>query len=151
MRFVLSSVRVLVVFLLLVGKPSGSRIGRQILNSFLSRSLAHVVVLDGSTKSPMGTCSSIYTTWQRLTVDASLRLVSHLYSENLLDQDHYLDWLINSIENSDLDSLPILLLVQKIYQQEFLRHRQRGKRLASAFIAHLHNVSVPKLKITSKF
>ena len=72
---------------------------------------------------------------------ASLRLASHLYSEHLLDQDHYLDWLITSFESSDLDHLPIWLLVEQFHQQEILQHRQRGRRLAGAVLEHLCVVS----------
>lgn len=75
----------------------------------------------------------------------SLRLAEHLYSEHLLDQDHYLDWLIRSIEASDLDSIPIWLLVQQNHQQELLQHRQRGRRLAGAVLGQLHNVSALNL------
>lgn len=76
-----------------------------------------------------------------MTKRISLRLAEHLFSEHLLDQDHYLDWLIRSIEVSDLDNIPIRLLVQQIHQQELLQHRQRGRRLAGAIVKQLHNVS----------
>ena len=76
-----------------------------------------------------------------LTDLASLRLASHLYTEHLLDQDHYLDWLITSFESSDMDHLPIWLLVQQFHQQEILQHRRRGRRLAGAVLEHLCIVS----------
>jgi len=81
----------------------------------------------------------------RLTDFSSLRLASHLYSEHLLHQDHYLDWLMKSLEDSDLDSIPIWLLVLQIHRQELLEHRQRGRRLAGAVLGHLHKVSGLKL------
>ena len=67
--------------------------------------------------------------------------MSHLFWENLLDRGHYLDWLIESIESSDLESLPLWLLVQQVHQREILQHGRRGRRLASAILEHLHNVS----------
>lgn len=70
----------------------------------------------------------------------SLRLITHLYTEHLLDQDHYLDWLIASFRDSDLDTLPIWLLVTRIHQQDILQHRQRGRRLAEALLKHLDKV-----------
>ncbi len=73
-------------------------------------------------------------------------MAEHLYSEHLLDQDHYLDWLIRSIEASDLDSIPIWLLVQQIHQQELLQYRQRGRRLARAVSGQLYRVSALNLR-----
>lgn len=75
-----------------------------------------------------------------LTSANRLRLASHLYSNRLLDQDHYLDWLMASIETSDLDNLPIWFLVQQIHQREIIAHRQRGRRLVAATLGHLHEV-----------
>lgn len=76
-----------------------------------------------------------------LTRVTSLRLITHLYSEHLLDRDHYLDWLIVSFRDSDLDALPMWLLVMQIHQQDILQHRQRGRRLAEALSKHLDKVS----------
>lgn len=76
-----------------------------------------------------------------LTRVTSLRLITHLYSEHLLDRDHYLDWLIASFRDSDLDALPMWLLVMQIHQQDILQHRQRGRRLAEALSKHLDKVS----------
>ena len=71
----------------------------------------------------------------------SLRLSTHLYSEHLLDQDHYLDWLIASFGDSDLDALPTWLLILRIHHQDVLQHRPRGRRLAEALLKLLEKVS----------
>ncbi len=71
----------------------------------------------------------------------SLRLITHLYSEHLVDQDHYLDWLIVSFRDTDLDALPMWLLVMQIHQQDVLQHRQRGCRLVEALLKHIDEVS----------
>ena len=71
----------------------------------------------------------------------SLHLASHLYSEHLLDQDHYHDWLMTSLQNSDLDNLPIWLQVVQTHRQEIIQHRRRGKRLAEATLDHIQMVS----------
>lgn len=76
-----------------------------------------------------------------LTRITSLRLITHLYSEHLLDLEHYLDWLIASFRDSDLDTLPMWLLVIQIHQQDILQHRQRGRRIAEALLGHLDRVS----------
>lgn len=78
-----------------------------------------------------------------LTRTNSLCLVSHLYSLHLLDQDHYLDWLIISFRDSDLEAVPMWLLVIQIHQQDIDHHRQRGRRLAEALLKHLDKVSHP--------
>ena len=73
----------------------------------------------------------------------SVRLVAHLYSEHLLDQDHYLDWAISSFRDSGLDALPMWLSVMQIHQQDVHKPRQRGRRLAEALLKHIDKVSRP--------
>ncbi|KAL2042917.1 hypothetical protein N7G274_003975 [Stereocaulon virgatum] len=85
-------------------------------------------------------CGSIE--W-RAKIHYGLRLASHLYSEHLLDREQYLSWLIDSLCDSDLDSLPIWLLLMQIHQQEVLQHRQRGRRLAEGILEHLENAHIP--------
>lgn len=91
-------------------------------------------------ESILALCGS--TDW-RSKIDYGLRLVTHLYSEHLLDQDHYLDWLIGSFRDSDLDALPMWLQVTQIHQQDVLQCRQRGRRLAEAMLKHLDRASLP--------
>ena len=76
-----------------------------------------------------------------LITSISLHLITHLYSEHLLDKDHFLDWLITSFRDSDLDALPIWLLVVQIHRHDVLQHRKRGRRLAEALLKNLHKVS----------
>lgn len=72
---------------------------------------------------------------------SSLRIATQLFSERLLDQEHYLDWLITTLRNSDADNMPIWLLMTQIYWMEILQHRQRGRRLAEAMLEQLYRVS----------
>lgn len=88
----------------------------------------------------MGKAESLTSLNFALTRVTSLRLVTHLYSENLLDQDHYLDWLVASFRDSDLDTLPMWLLVMRIQQRDILQHRQRGRHLAESLLKHLNKV-----------
>ena len=69
-----------------------------------------------------------------------LRLSSHLFSEHLMDQDHYVDWMITSLHNSDSNSVPIWLLVTQIHWKEILQYRRRGRRLAEALLEQLRRV-----------
>lgn len=100
-----------------------------------------VAVLTGDRKSIMGKPQSSMSRSLALIRTISLRLVTHLYSEHLLDQDHYLDWLVASFRDSDLDALPMWLFVMQIHQQDFYQHRQRGRRLAEALLKHIDKVS----------
>ena len=80
-------------------------------------------------------------------VSYSLRLVSQIYTEDLLDRKHYLDWLLQRLESSDLDRLPIWLLPFYIHKEEIACSRQHGKRMAFALLSHLETASklVPKV------
>lgn len=100
-----------------------------------------VVVLTGDRRLHMGKAQPPLSPNLTLTRITSLRLVTHLYSEHLLDQDHYLDWLIASFGDSGLDALPMWLLIVQIHQQDVFQHRQRGRLLAEALLKHLDKVS----------
>lgn len=70
----------------------------------------------------------------------SLRLVTYLYSERLLNQDQYLEWVTSSLRNCDLDSIPVWLHIAQINWKEILRYRQRGKHLTEAVLVQLSKV-----------
>ena len=78
--------------------------------------------------------------WTSADYLQSLRLSSHLFSEHLMDQDHYIDWMVTSLHNSDLDSVPVWLLVTQIHWKEILQYRRRGRRLAEALLEQLRKV-----------
>lgn len=75
-----------------------------------------------------------------LIVTFSLRLVTYLYSERLLNQDQYLQWITSSLQTCDFDSIWVWLHVAQIYWKEILRYRQRGKYLAEAVLIQLSKV-----------
>lgn len=80
----------------------------------------------------------------------SLRLVTYLYSERLVNQDQYLEWTTSSLRSCDLDSVPVWLLVAQINWKEILRYRQRGKHLTEAILIQLSKVnSNPKFSVAS--
>ena len=78
----------------------------------------------------------------KMKINYGLRLASQVYAESLLDCDQYLNWLIRSMKESDLDSLPIWLLVQELHHQDLLKHRQRGRRLVCAVLDHIYVASL---------
>jgi mediator of RNA polymerase II transcription subunit 12 len=66
-----------------------------------------------------------------------LRLVFHLFSEQLLDQEHYLDWILSAFESSTVERLPMWLVHIQLYWNFFVSNRKRGRRLAEGLCAHL--------------
>lgn len=68
--------------------------------------------------------------------------MSHIFSEHLLDQDQYLDWVVASLQSSDLHGVLVWLLVVQLYWKEILRYRERGRRLAEALLDQLWKVNL---------
>jgi mediator of RNA polymerase II transcription subunit 12 len=66
-----------------------------------------------------------------------LRLVFHLFSEQLLDQEHYLDWILSAFEGSTAERMPMWLVHIQLYWNFLVSSRKRGRRLAEGLCAHL--------------
>lgn len=77
-----------------------------------------------------------------LLTPSSIRLATHLYAECLVDRDHYMDWLVSSLENSTQAKLPMWILVTQIYWKDLLRLRRYGRRLVAGLLTHFNTVSV---------
>ncbi|KAM3462000.1 hypothetical protein NHJ6243_004454 [Beauveria neobassiana] len=75
---------------------------------------------------------------QRVTY--SIRLATVLYSEHLLDRDHYLDWIVSGLENSSQAKLPMWILIAQICWTDILRSRKSGRRLVFALLNHLNTI-----------
>ena len=73
----------------------------------------------------------------RFNVTYVLRLVARLYSETLLDRDHYLDWIVMSACAASLERLPFWLMLIHIHDKDLQRFRKRGKQLAEALLKKL--------------
>lgn len=69
----------------------------------------------------------------------ALQLATHLYREHLLDDDHFLDWMLHGLDTCPNERLFIWLLVASIpqYWSDISSCRQRGKRLAESLLGHL--------------
>lgn len=76
-----------------------------------------------------------------LTTLFSIRLATHLYNDQLLERDHYLDWVLTNLESSPQAKLPLWLLIAQIYQQDIMRLRKLGKRKVAILCNHLSTVS----------
>lgn len=70
----------------------------------------------------------------------ALRLVTNLYREYLLEGEHFLDWVLNSLESSTSERLFIWLLVTSVYWKELTETRRRGRRLAESLLTHADKV-----------
>lgn len=79
----------------------------------------------------------------RSKIQYAVRLATFLYSELLLDQDQYLDWILTSLESSPSERLPFWLLISQIYWKDLTCVRRRGKRLAQALLSHLSAMTTP--------
>lgn len=75
-----------------------------------------------------------------LTVARRIHLSATLYTEHLVDRDHYLDWVLSSLEGSDLDTLPIWFLVLQTVREDLVEYRRYGRRLAGIVLDKLQVV-----------
>ncbi|PHH85602.1 hypothetical protein CDD83_192 [Cordyceps sp. RAO-2017] len=71
-------------------------------------------------------------------VTYAIRLATSLYSEHLLDRDHYLDWVISSLENSPQSKIPMWILIAQITWADLVRSRKHGRRLAYTLLGQLN-------------
>lgn len=76
-----------------------------------------------------------------LTLLNRIRLATNLYSEQLLDRDHYLDWAVSGIEHCTQSKMPMWIIIAQIYWNDIMRSRKYGRRLVYALLSHLHTVS----------
>lgn len=71
----------------------------------------------------------------------SLQLCTRLYHENLLDGDHFLDWLVKSFSNTSLETLAVWLPLVQMWRLDLIRFRKRAKSLALAFLAKFQELT----------
>ena len=76
-----------------------------------------------------------------LLIPRRIGLATHIYAEHLLDRDHYMDWLLDSLERSPQSKLPIWMLIIQIYWKDMLRLRRTARKLVAVLLHHLHEVS----------
>ncbi|KAG8624532.1 hypothetical protein KVT40_007599 [Elsinoe batatas] len=70
-----------------------------------------------------------------------IRLVTALVDEDLLDREHFLNWITTSFTTSTLDLLPIWILIVQICWKHLTRVQVRGRHLGEAIMAQLSNLS----------
>lgn len=70
----------------------------------------------------------------RPNIQYAIRINTRLYMENLLDRDHYLDWILRSFTAASLEQLPFWLMICHIYRQDMSYYRRRGRKLAETLM-----------------
>lgn len=75
-----------------------------------------------------------------MLIHSRIRLATHFHAEHLLEREHYMDWLVSSLENTPQAKLPMWLLIIQVYWKDLLRYRKFGRRLATALLTHLAEV-----------
>ncbi|TWU76992.1 RNA polymerase II mediator complex subunit [Metarhizium rileyi] len=73
-------------------------------------------------------------------VTYAIRLATYLYSEQLLDRDHYLEWIVSGLEDSPQSRIPMWILIGQIYWIDLLQSRRCGRRVVFALLNHLNTI-----------
>ncbi|PFH58675.1 hypothetical protein XA68_13348 [Ophiocordyceps unilateralis] len=73
-------------------------------------------------------------------VTYAIRLATNLYSEHLLDRDHYLDWITSNLESSSQPKMPMWILIAQITWADLVRSRKYGRRLVYTLLTQLDNI-----------
>lgn len=80
----------------------------------------------------------------------AVRLATHFYVEHLLDEEHYMDWILTSLKQTSSEKLPVWILLAQIYWKHLISQRKRGHRLAEALLAHASTLSTTPYGINSQ-
>lgn len=75
-----------------------------------------------------------------LTFISRVGLTARLFSENLLDHDHFLEWFLSSFEAASIGTISVWLLMLGIYWNSIMRYRRRGRRLAELLLQKVRQV-----------
>ena len=71
----------------------------------------------------------------------AIRLSAALFNEQLLDLDHFLSWILSSLEDAPIERLPFWLLLVQTYWKHLVSARRRGRRLAGSIFKCLKSAS----------
>jgi len=73
-------------------------------------------------------------------MDYAVRLVTSFYTERILDRDHFLDWVASAFARTDLDRLPIWIVLIQLYWRDLIAFARRGRKLAVSILEKLQLV-----------
>lgn len=74
-------------------------------------------------------------------------LSAALYTQKLLDADHYLDWIVTSLREAVVDRLPVWIVLVQMYWKDITMFGRRGRRLAEGVLEHLHRITKEGLEV----
>ena len=66
--------------------------------------------------------------------------MKHIYTEHLIDKEHFLEWAITSFHNSNLNLLPSWFLVLQGQLDDIVHQLRLGRRLVEALLEQLNKV-----------
>ncbi|KAI0996424.1 Mediator of RNA polymerase II transcription subunit 12 [Podosphaera aphanis] len=126
-------------------------VGANELRSFRRKGVSGTYAIGGETKwirdfticveqfleSIIGACGE---TDFKAKICYAVRLATHFHAECLLDREHYMEWLVSSLESTPQARLPVWLLVTQIYWKELLRYRKYGRRISNALLNQLAEI-----------
>ncbi|KAK1057219.1 RNA polymerase II mediator complex subunit [Friedmanniomyces endolithicus] len=75
--------------------------------------------------------------WQ-LKMTYAIKLATALCAEKLLDANHYLDWVVSSFNEADMDRLPMWIVMVQVHWNDIVGFIRRGRRLAESILVKLH-------------
>ncbi|KAI9641080.1 RNA polymerase II mediator complex subunit [Ciborinia camelliae] len=64
----------------------------------------------------------------------AIRLAAHFHAECLIDREHYIDWILSSLETTSQSKLPIWLLIAQVYWEDIVKYRRFGRRLTTTLL-----------------
>lgn len=100
----------------------------------------------GSIESFLGTSIEQTTTEQWSTSwRYALQLTLRLYHEILLDQDHFLDWIVSGLSSCKLQLLPVWTGLAESFQHDLLRFRKKARQMAAALLSRLQEMQTLSL------
>lgn len=78
-----------------------------------------------------------HTDW-KVRITYALQLAAHLFKEHLVEEDHFMDWILKSLDSCSPERLFLWLLITCIpdFWTSLISFRRRGKRLAHSLLSH---------------
>ncbi|KAF2653975.1 hypothetical protein K491DRAFT_717612 [Lophiostoma macrostomum CBS 122681] len=70
----------------------------------------------------------------------ALQLATSLYKDHLLEEEHFLDWVLKGLESCVPERLFLWLLIASLYGPDLAACRRRGKRLAESLLNHAEKI-----------
>ncbi|KAK9453070.1 hypothetical protein V1511DRAFT_506449 [Dipodascopsis uninucleata] len=76
----------------------------------------------------------------RQKMDYIIRFASHLYYEDLIDRNYFLDWTISALEKSSKERIPLLIVIVRTIWLEMVKVTGKVRRLSEVLLEHIKSV-----------